>query len=55
MEPANLEARWNDMMGGVFESFIEMYVGTDAEGRPACLGTGDGHPWCVHCPYHDVC
>ena len=55
MDSANLDLKWKEMMNSVFESFVEMYTGVDAEGRPACFGTGDGHVYCVHCPYDNVC
>jgi hypothetical protein len=39
----------------VFDSFVEENIGTDSENRPACYGTGDGHTYCLFCPFNSTC
>ena len=54
-DDAKLDLLWNEFMKGMFESFVDMNIQRDAEGRPACLGTGDGHRWRPYCPYVAFC
>ena len=43
MDVKDLEQKWNEMLKGVFESFVDSDIGRDAKKRPVCFGTGDGH------------
>ena len=55
MDVAALEQKWNEMLKGVFESFVDSDIGRDVEKRPVCFGTGDGHTYCYFCQYVRIC
>lgn len=50
-----LDARWQETLKGVFNVFIETEVGTDAQSRPSCLGTGSPYLMCPTCPWFNFC
>jgi len=55
MDVAAFEQKWNEMIKGVFESFVDSEIGRDVEKRPVCFGTGDNHTYCHYCQYIRIC
>ena len=55
IDKAALNAQWDEMMKGVFQSFIESTVGLDANYKPTCFGTGASGSYCEYCRYRDEC
>lgn len=49
IDTVTLNAQWDEMMKGVFQSFIESTVGLDEAARPACYGSGAKFEYCIYC------
>ena len=55
MDTKETEKDWEKLINETFNTFIREKVGLDAEGRPACFGTGDAKSYCTFCSYREIC